>query len=77
MINTILRDISASLWAKPATLRELNNRDFCKNYSEYGLYNLLCLAKHRGWIYEKQDKYYCYKKTIIDVLNPNEYEINL
>lgn len=66
--------LCASLWLKPGSLKELSSR---LDKSEYGVYLLLKLVRDKKWIYQKGEIYYCYKKTVIDILNPNGYELDL
>jgi len=78
-IKEVAMCLAASIWYQPGTFDELFKRkiDVLKNASEYGFNTVLMLAKSRGWIYEKGDVWYCYKKTVIEVLNPNGFEIEL
>lgn len=66
-------DIAASLHLSPATLDELKQRDFLKNTSGYGIERMLQIGENRKWIYCQHDRYYCYAKTVKDVLSKNGY----
>lgn len=70
-------EIAASLWIKPATLEELCKRDFLNGKSEYGIFTLVNHGKSKGWIYEKNDVYYTFKKCVVDVLNNNGFELTV
>ena len=71
--------LAASIWHQPATFDELYKRkiDVLANASEYMFNVVLMSAKSKGWIYEKGDVWYCYKKTVKEVLNPAGFEIEL
>ena len=71
--------LAASIWHNPATFEELFERkiDILEHASEYMFNTVLQSAKSRGWIYEKNDIWYCYKKTVKQVLNPAGFEIEL
>lgn len=72
----IQMDIAASLWLKPATFKELMERDFMINRSEYGIQIMLEIMDKKDWIYEKSNKYYTYQKTVVNILNHNGYELD-
>ena len=78
-ISTMAMDIAASLWIKPATFDELYARKIYgfENSSEYMFDRILKIAKSKKWIYMKGEVYYCYKKTVKNVLNPAGYEMDL
>ncbi len=76
-LNQMAMDLSASLWIKPATYDELFERKVLKSISEYNFRTIVNIAKNRRYIYEKGDNLYCYKKTVIEVLNPEGYELEL
>ncbi len=67
--------VAASLWVKPADLTELMKRDFLNGFSEYSVFQLIALAKRRGYVYEKTDTCYTYKKAL-DALNRKGYELD-
>lgn len=69
-------DLAASLWTKPGTFEELKERDFLRGISEYSLDRLLRWCETDRLIYEKKGKYYCFKKTVIEILNPAGYELD-
>lgn len=66
-------DLAASLWTNPGTFEDLKDRDFLKGISEYSLDRLISWCESDGLIYEKSGKYYCYRKTVLEVLNPAGY----
>lgn len=70
-------DLCASLWYSPCSHDNLFERKVIKSISEYGFNTILNIAKKRGWIYERNGVLYCYKNTVIKILNPNGYEIEL
>lgn len=72
-------DIAASIWIQPGTLEQLHSRkiESIKTADEYSLNSLLLSAKKRGWIYQKKETWHCYKKTVLDVLNPYGYDLEL
>lgn len=72
-------DIAASLWIKPATYEDLYNRkiECLKHSSDYMFSKIVKITESKGWIYKKGEVYYCYKKTVKNVLNPAGYEIDL
>lgn len=76
-IKEMTMDVAASLWIKPATFEDLYARDIesLKYLSEYAFDRILKSARSKGWIYEKNKKYYCYKKTVVNILNPAGYEL--
>lgn len=74
-IIDIEMDIAASLWCIPASLEELNERDFVNHIDQRILFSLLASMKKKGWIYERYETYYCYNKTVVTILNPNGYEL--
>ena len=78
-ISTLAMDIAASLWIKPATFDELYARkiESLKNSSEFMFDRIVKIAKSKGWIYLKGETYYCYKKTVKNVLNSSGYEMDL
>jgi len=51
-----------SLQAKPCDERELRDRDFLANVSEYGVSMMLSMLEKEGKIYYKKNKYYVRKK---------------
>ena len=61
-VTILKKDIAASLFIKPATLKELLKRDFLKNKSAYGIEILLQQMETDKQIYFKGDKYSTYKK---------------
>ncbi len=71
-------DLTASLWLKPATWDELYERkvDSLKSANQYMFNSILKMAESKGWIYEKGEIFYCYKKTVKQVLNPAGYSID-
>lgn len=77
-ISSLLMDIAASVWIKPATFEELYARkiESLKNSSEFMFYKIVKIAELKGLIYLKGETYYTYKKTVKDVLNPNGYDID-
>lgn len=68
-------DIAASLWIEPASLEVLAKKEFLEGISQYSVYTIVNIGKSKGWIYEKNDVYYTYKKCVIEVLNPKGYEL--
>jgi hypothetical protein len=78
-ISTLAMDIAASLWIKPATFEDLYTRkiESLKNSSEFMFDRIVKIAESKGWIYVKGETYYCYKKTVKNVLNPAGYEMDL
>lgn len=68
-------DVLASIFMKPATLQELNAREFLKNCSEYVLDRILMILERNEYAYEKEGKYYAYKKTL-KILNKRGYELS-
>lgn len=68
------KEICASLWYAPATLEGLSER---LKINEYLLSKLLAGARRKNWIYERGESFYCYKKTVREVLNPAGYDIDL
>lgn len=72
-------DLAASIWHKPGTFEELYKRGInsLKGVSEYNFNLCLGMTKSKNWIYKKGEIYYCYKSTVVNVLNPNGYEIEL
>lgn len=67
------KDIAASLWMEPATVEDLTKRDFLQFRSVIGVSNVTHAMVNLGWLYERGDKLFTYKKTVIDHLS--EYEI--
>ena len=50
---------------------------FKDKYAQQSIWNLLIIGKnHRKWIYQRGDTYYTYKKTVIKVLNPNDWDLD-
>lgn len=78
-ISELAMDIAASLWLKPATFEELYARkiESLKNSSEFMFDRIIKIAQSKRWIYLKGETYYTYKNTIISVLNPSGYEMDL
>lgn len=78
-LKEITMCLAASIWHQPATFDELYKRkiDVLKHASEYMFNTVLMSAKSKGWIYEKDNTWYCYKKTVKEVLNPSGFEIEL
>lgn len=74
-LKTLQMDIAASLFMKPCTFEVLMERDFLKNTSEYGVEIQLKSMEMKGWIYFKNDKYFTYKSTVKNILNPEGYEL--
>lgn len=74
-ISTLIEEISASIWMCPCTMEELCKRDFLKDRSEYGISTLVNIGKSKGFLYWKKDIIHCYKKTVIEVLNPKGYQL--
>jgi len=74
-LSDIKKDIAASLYMKPATMEELMERDFLHNRSEYGVSILLGIMVRDGWLFEKGETYYTYKKF---ALSPgmSDYELD-
>lgn len=72
-------DIAASLWIKPANFEDLYARkiESLKNSSEFMFDRIVKIAESKGWIYLKGKTYYCYKKTVKNILNPAGYEMDL
>ncbi len=70
-------DLAASLWIKPCSYDDLFERKVLKSVSEYSFRIIVNIAKDRRYIYEKGDKLYCYKKAVVEVLNPEGYELEL
>ena len=70
-------DLSASIYMKPATFEELFKRkiESLKNTSEYMFFKIVKIAEEKNWIYMKDETYYCYKKTVKNVLNPSGYDL--
>ena len=77
--KNLAMDLAASIWWQPATWDELYERKITslKNASQYMFDRVVKLAVAKGWIYEKGETYYCYKKTVKEILNKNGYEIDL
>lgn len=77
--SDIAMTLTASIWYKPGTYEELYQRkvDVLKDASEYSFNTILMLAKSNGWIYEKGGVYYCYRKTVKNVLNCKGFEIEI
>lgn len=75
-LTLIQQEIAASLWMLPCTFEELCKRDFLKGKSEYGVQVIMGLIENKGWIYQRGDKYYCYKSTA-KMLNREGYELDL
>ena len=69
----LFKNIAASLWVSPATIEELSGRDFLKFRSEIGVSNLLHAMVNLGWIYQRGERFFTYKQTVIK--NLSEYEI--
>lgn len=78
-INELAMDLSASIYLKPDTFEGLYARkiESLKNASEFMFDRILKIALSKGYIYEKGEKYYCYKKTVVNVLNKNGYEMDI
>ncbi len=76
-LQKMAMDLAASLWLNPCSYDELYERKVLKHISEYNFRTVVNIAEHRGYIYEKGEKLYCYKKTVINVLNPEGYEMEL
>jgi hypothetical protein len=72
-------DIAASIWYNPGTYEELYDRkiESMKHASEHMFFTTINIAKSNGWVYEKNGIYRCYKSTVLNVLNPNGYGIEL
>ncbi len=70
-------DVAASLWIEPCTFDELFKRSVIKNISEYAFNTVVKMAKASGYIYERGEILYCYKKTVKQILNPEGYELEL
>lgn len=69
--------IAASLWIEPATFEELAER-FKDKYAQQSIWSLVVIAKnHRKWIYQRGETYFTYKKTVVEVLNPNDWDLDL
>lgn len=69
-------DLAASLWVKPGNFEELKEREFLKGISDYSLDQLLRWCETDHIIYEKKGKFYCYKNTVVKILNPAGYELD-
>lgn len=75
-ITDMVKVIAASLWIQPATYEELVER-FSGKYSEYSIYLMFRGALAKKWIYQKGETYYTYKKTVVEILNPDGYALDL
>lgn len=78
-LRMLLTDLAASIWVKPGTFEELYARkiESLKNADEYMFFKLLAIIKRKEWVYVRGEVYYCYKKTVKEVLNPSGYELEL
>lgn len=72
-VHEQFKDIAASLWMKPATIEELAERDFLKFRSIIGVSNMIVAMVKLGWIYERGDRLFTYKKTVSEHLS--DYEL--
>lgn len=61
-INTILKEMAASIYMKPCTFDELRKRDFMRGKSEYGVNVLTNMLLQKDWCYMKKDVFYTRKK---------------
>ena len=61
--------IAASLWAQPATLDELSEREFLKTTSIYGIDRMLFIMENDGWIYfiTRNDGVFRFQDLVTDV----------
>ena len=76
-IRNISICLTASIWFQPGTSEELFERKIEKlQYASEYMFNIILMsAKAKGWIYEKNNIWFCYKKTAIEVLKPNGFDI--
>lgn len=76
-ITERIDNICASLYLAPATAKELNDKEFLKNIALENVERLLFMAEKDDKIYmKKNNKYYCYKHTALN-LNKKGYELQI
>ena len=74
-IQELREKIAASLWMEPASLEELCKRYFLNNRSEFSVDRLVFSLIRDGWLYERGDKIFTYRKIAENELS--EYGLNL
>jgi len=66
-ISDLKELIIYSLGSSPCGAKELKERDFLKNISEYGVESMLSILENKGKIYFKGGKFYAYKNTVSEL----------
>jgi len=71
----IQMELCASLWMAPGSIEELQKRDFLAGICEYNLVLMIRIMKSKKWVYERQNRLFCYKNTVETILNPAGFEL--
>lgn len=70
-------DVLASLYWKPCTLRELEERDFCSKWPRWYIVSIVITLESKGLVREQKDGIYKAIKTKARyILNQLGYEID-